>query len=270
MAGPLHRVSPPPTPPTCPTSECRWKSFNSLGVCISLHNATDNLNFQSDDEPDSIWPQVTASLFDDTSLSNRGVLDYDDWELGQYLIFNVTAPSVSSDESFRSNRPRTTKFGDDDDLLDAAVTWFTIIMYETGQTPPKFHTFELLWYFCSISYNWTVVKGEPKLDISTYLKIVDRDEAGTYPNDMAYLTLGSADERDNFTVRRNNTEQLLNLFDLATNSTPINNLDSFLKARMEYNITRRDAPYHTEEKVQTIKHNLERMGDSIAAGMTNV
>jgi hypothetical protein len=236
---------------------------------MSLHNATDEVNLRFAGDPDITWPMATASLFNDTAMSNKGVMDYDDWELGIELRFNVTAPSISSNESFRSTRPRTKKFKDEPDLLDAAVTWFTIIMYETGQTPPKFHAFELLWHFCTISYNWTVVDGEPKLDTSTYTKIVDRDETRFYPNDTAYITLGSADKRDNFNIRRNTTDRFLDIFDLADNNTRSNNLELFLRARMEYNITGRDVPYHTEEKVHTIRQNLERMGHSVAAGMTN-
>jgi hypothetical protein len=236
---------------------------------MSLHTATDELNLRFAGDPDITWPMATASLFNDTAMSNEGVMDYDDWELGIELRFNVTAPSISSNESFRSTRPRTKKFKDEPDLLDAAVTWFTIIMYETGQTPPKFHAFELLWHFCTMSYNWTVVDGEPKLDTSTYTKIVDRDETRFYPNDTAYITLGSADKRDNFTIRRNTTDRFLDIFDLADNNTRSNKLELFLRARMEYNITGRDVPYHTQEKVHTIRQNLERMGHSVAAGMTN-
>ncbi|KAL2209524.1 hypothetical protein CC79DRAFT_1367709 [Sarocladium strictum] len=283
MLGPLDKVSPPPTPPTCSTAECRWQSFTSLGVCMALNNASESLLVRTmNDEPEETY---RASLFSDTYLEVTAPATFGMVQSGMKFALNITSPSMPRGDSepggYQERKyPRTTTFENEPDLLNTTLAHFSIIIFDLEDyfSASNFHAFELLWHFCTISHNWTVAEGQPVLVAQPHTAIVDSGgEYLHYANDTSYVTLGSADKRENFTVGRNNT-YLYNMFAADYNvsingwpSTPNDKVRDFIEARIAFNPSRKNfTEVSQEDRGRQFYNNLENMGESVAAGISNV
>lgn len=133
--GPRDKIFPLPTEPICSTSQCHWETFNSLGVCVSLHNVTKDLKIE---EVGDGLGQRRATLSNETYLN---VLPHKDRE--QYLSGASLAATFSA-----SRDPTRGAFRNETHLLGAGIGDLELIVFELDNwDTAKFHALRIIGTF---------------------------------------------------------------------------------------------------------------------------
>jgi hypothetical protein len=115
-------------------------------VCVSLHNATESLQIEHDEEKQG-W---IARLSNDTYMEVAR-MDIPDYDSGGDIMSNISSPATA----------KTITFQNDKDVLNASIWSLSFIVLETDNpTEPDFHAFELIWYYCVHTQDLTVSEGK--------------------------------------------------------------------------------------------------------------
>lgn len=199
--GPRDEVWPAPTAPLCTTSECRWKPFSSLGACMSLRNATGDLNItkasDDDDDDDEMTAQLPSGNYLTTSMDDFNLLYK---EKGLPLAFNMSAPTGNVSDWNKAI------FKNDDAMFNMTFMYLVVITQEMDDwAAAKFHALELATYYCVQTHDMQVAAGVLNTTSHGHLEVLrsgsedERDESES-KSESLYAILGSADGTEEFTV----------------------------------------------------------------------
>lgn len=126
---------------TCSTGNCQWLPFNSLAICASMNDVTDQLNVSAVQSPNATLPNGHSLdtpplpwLINITARPSYLMLDY---------------PSTS----------QTLSFSNQIDLLQTELIDVSIIYVDNSSESITFAVVEILFHFCVESYKIDTVNG---------------------------------------------------------------------------------------------------------------
>ncbi|KAK4185423.1 hypothetical protein QBC35DRAFT_454281 [Podospora australis] len=191
--------------PTCPSSECTWPPFTSLGLCASVANVTSFLTVEPSGGIDHLMSSLrnenyTATLQDIQNVSVTG----EKLTAPMLKLVSPNPPAFndgrgsakkgvyvppSAPAGFPARLRVSLAWRDFPDLLDAVVSQFflfysndlTEIVIGKHKRPGRilfkdsFRAAEVIWHFCVQTYNVSVSNGVSSTQLlSAETKVVDR------------------------------------------------------------------------------------------------
>ena len=146
---------------TCPTGECTFPTFNSLGVCVKLSNITHKLKVEETHQPNPdnwVIPMLMVNATREYRVS-----------LGEPC--NLTSPATMAFRTCTMAPNESYAFSDDADLMSSKIYSFPIMysMFKpdtfnniSDPGPVTWNAFEAFFHLCVQSFNVTVKGGKSK------------------------------------------------------------------------------------------------------------
>ncbi|KAK3686209.1 hypothetical protein B0T22DRAFT_242745 [Podospora appendiculata] len=159
LNGFLTQVADPiqPLAVSCPTGQCTFPRFNSLGICVKMANITSFLNVQESPPDPNSWP---------LQLLLTNVTRQYDVSLGGEC--NMTSPSTVAFRTCRSQVNESVAFQDDADMMAAKVYSFPLIYSMIDKDtfashddpgPVRWGAMEVFYHLCVNTYEISVRGG---------------------------------------------------------------------------------------------------------------
>ncbi|KAG9254862.1 uncharacterized protein F5Z01DRAFT_654991 [Emericellopsis atlantica] len=207
--------------PICPSGNCDYPVYRSLGLCVSMQNVTSALTYD-EFEKQSGFTMVRASLLNDTvfmedeltsntmalnatSLQPRiRLADYDRPVTSQ-MDFEEAQEAMDKAMEKYVWPPEWTSVADweeNPDVLDATIAQFFFIWSTAKGLDKDMHTryraAEVLWHFCVHEYNTTARDGVAATE--SLGSVVKVDEVVKQRGDPCYFMLTDAGGQDRFRI----------------------------------------------------------------------
>ncbi|KAK3328651.1 hypothetical protein B0T19DRAFT_462302 [Cercophora scortea] len=159
LNGFLTRVDDPiqPLGVSCPTGQCTFPRFNSLGICVKMENITSSLNVQETPPDPNSWP---------LQLLLTNVTRQYDVSLGGEC--NMTSPSTIAFRTCRSQANESFAFQNDADMMASKVysfpVMYSMIDKDTFASPDdpgpvRWGAMEVFYHLCVNTYEISVRGG---------------------------------------------------------------------------------------------------------------
>lgn len=144
----------PMVQPSCPTANCKWPTYNTLSICASVGNITDQVTFDSSGGKPSLPGNLTL-----------------------YQTLNLTSPCTGpGDYTTYARAPAPPRYKwENPDIIRASITQF-VFMYQIGLSrPPVVEAAEVIFHYCVNTYNASVTDNIPSRPLlSSNVKIVSQ------------------------------------------------------------------------------------------------
>lgn len=150
----------PSSTPSCPSGNCTWPDFSSLGICSKVANVTSFLNIAP--IAGNMSTVFNYVINNNVTLPNGAYL-----QAGE-MTMNITSPPNMVDGSSVSPVNHSLAFANEPNAAYTTISdYFVIWQNDDGQGQGTFGAMEILLYWCVHTYSTEVRDGVSNTTISS-------------------------------------------------------------------------------------------------------